>query len=467
MAVLSTLRVLENALIRKERKLPTPGDVLVAEGDQVDPETVIAKAEYVKGNPYIIDLRAELKQKVGPELVDRVMLKQVGDIVKAKEVIARYQKGFWSEVIEVTSPCDGVIEYISRTQGRIVIREDPRSAKPVSVVAAASRLGINPRLLRFVTTVREGDYVYEGKIIAQLDGQDFVYAPISGIVEKICTLTGTITLVKPIKHTKVLAHIGGRVTKVLPHYGAVVETTGAYIQGVFGIGGERSGELIIMSGGPDRPLDESRIDEHVSGKILVSGSSASLEAVQAARAHGALGLITGGMNQLDLVQLAGRELNIGLTGQEDTDFTVVILEGFGQLPVNRQTWDILEKHNGNIASIDGTTQIRAGVIRPEIIISTSGDAEPALAEEATCGLPLISDETKLAPTVTYAALRVGNRVRCTRPPYFGLWGTVENLPLEPSQVECEAVLEVAEVRLDDGRSVTVPQANLEVFRSEV
>lgn len=168
MAVLSTLRVLENALIRKERKLPTPGDVLVAEGDQVDPETVIAKAEYVKGNPYIIDLRAELKQKVGPELVDRVMLKQVGDIVKAKEVIARYQKGFWSEVIEVTSPCDGVIEYISRTQGRIVIREDPRSAKPVSVVAAASRLGINPRLLRFVTTVREGDYVYEGRLSPNL-----------------------------------------------------------------------------------------------------------------------------------------------------------------------------------------------------------------------------------------------------------------------------------------------------------
>ena len=107
MAVLSTLRVLENALIRKERKLPTPGDVLVAEGDQVDPETVIAKAEYVKGNPYIIDLRAELKQKVGPELVDRVMLKQVGDIVKAKEVIARYQKGVWSEVIEVTSRVTG------------------------------------------------------------------------------------------------------------------------------------------------------------------------------------------------------------------------------------------------------------------------------------------------------------------------------------------------------------------------
>ena len=155
MAVLSTLRVLERAVIRKQRKLPTPGDVLVSEGNEVKPDTVIAKAEFVKGNPHIVDLRAELRQPISPDLVDRVLLKKTGDIVKAKEVIARYQKGFWSEVIEVTSPCDGVIEYTSRTQGRIVIREDPRSAKPVSIVAAASRLSVRPRFLRLFTTVRK------------------------------------------------------------------------------------------------------------------------------------------------------------------------------------------------------------------------------------------------------------------------------------------------------------------------
>ncbi len=466
MAVLSTLKVLEKAVIRKQRKLPAPGDVLVSQGDQVKPDTVVAKAEYVKGNPYIIDLRAELKQKTDPELVERVVLKKPGDVVKAKEVIARYQKGFWSEVIEVTCPCDGVIEHISRTQGRIVIREDPRSAKPMSVVAAASRLNVRPRLLRLFTTVKEGDYVYEGKIIAELDGQDFVYAPINGFVEKICTLTGTITIVKPIKHTKVLAHIGGTVTEVIPHYGAVIETTGAYIQGVFGIGRECSGELMLLSDAPDRPLEEHKINADVKGKIVVCGSFASFESIQEARAQGALGLITGGMNQLDLVQVAGRELNTGLTGQEDTDFTIVILEGFGQLPMNRQTWDILEKNNGDVVSIDGTTQIRAGVVRPEVIISACYDADDAFPGNGG-DIPLISDETNLAPSVTYATLSVGDRVRCTRPPYFGLWGTVETLPDGPGEVECGAVLEVAKVRLDDGTLVTVPQANLEVFRSEV
>ena len=155
MAVLSTLKVLEKAVIRKERKLPTPGEVLVSEGDAVTPDTLIAKAEYVRGNPHVIDLRSELRQPVDPELVDRVMIKRVGDIVKAREVIARYQKGFWSEVIEVTSPCDGVIEYISRTQGRVVIREDPRSTKPAAIVAAASRLNVRPAFLRLFTRVRK------------------------------------------------------------------------------------------------------------------------------------------------------------------------------------------------------------------------------------------------------------------------------------------------------------------------
>ncbi|NLC15590.1 MAG: hypothetical protein GX784_04600 [Firmicutes bacterium] len=463
MAVLSTLKVLEKAVIRKERKLPTPGEVLVSEGDAVTPDTLIAKAEYVRGNPHVIDLRSELRQPVVPELVDRVMIKRVGDIVKAREVIARYQKGFWSEVIEVTSPCDGVIEYISRTQGRVVIREDPRSTKPAAIVAAASRLNVRPAFLRLFTRVREGDYVYEGKIIADLDGTDFVCAPISGVVEKICPLTGTITIVRPIKHTKVLAHVRGRVSKIIPNYGALVETIGGYIQGVFGIGGECSGELMMMCDGPDLPLDEGTIDERVRGKILVSGSFASLESVQAARERGALGLITGGMNQLDLVHVAGRELNTGLTGQEDADFTVVILEGFGRAAMNQESWEILKRYNGRIASIDGTTQIRAGVIRPEIIIDTGEDIQTCLSESAAQP-PVISDETNSVPPVTYAALQIGDRVRCTRPPYFGLWGTVEDLPEEPGEVECEAVLEAAKVRLDDGSLITVPQANLEVFR---
>jgi hypothetical protein len=112
--------------------------------------------------------------------------------------------------------------------------------------------------------------------------------------------------------------------------------------------------------------------------------------------------------------------------------------------------------------MDGTTQIRAGVIRPEVIIDTCQEMQPCL-EQSDPGLPVISDEITLAPSVTYTSLTLGDRVRCTRPPYFGLWGRVEELPEQPGEIECEAVVEVAKVRLDDGKLVTVPQTNLEVF----
>ncbi len=383
MALLSTLKILDRAKIQKERRLPAPGDVLVQEGDIVNPDTVIAKAEFVRGNPYIVDLRSELRQSVDPDLVDSVLVKKPGDVVKAREVIARYQKSFWSELIEVKSPCDGIIEYISRTQGRIIIREDPRSAKPISMSGGCLEAWSVASPSKNVHTSQRGDHVFEGQIIAAAPGGsalDFVYAPMGGIVEKICTLTGAITIARPIRHTKLLAHISGTVTSILPDYGAVVESIGAYIQGVFGIGNECSGRLAIMAGGPEEPLSEERIDDSVSGKILVAGSFASFDAIQKARSKGAAGLVVGGMNQLDLVSVLGKELSVGITGHEESDFTIVILEGFGKIPMNQETWDILARHAGKVASIDGTTQIRAGVLRPEVIICT--DDSEILREES-------------------------------------------------------------------------------------
>ncbi|HHW18267.1 MAG TPA: hypothetical protein GXX30_05145 [Firmicutes bacterium] len=464
MAVFSTLRICEKTRLVKERRLPVPGEVMVKPGDVVFPDTVIARAEYVRGNPYVVDLSSEFGQRVDPELVDKVLLKKPGDRVRAKEVLARHQKNFWSEVIEVKSPCDGFIEYVSRTRGRIVIREDPRSAKPLIVVPVASKLGVWPRLIRMYTQVKEGDEVREGQVIAASPGVgtiDFVYAPMSGVVQKICSQTGTVTIVKPIKPTRVLAHMAGIVTRVLPDEGAVVEAEGAYIEGVFGIGGENSGELSVLSDGPGEVLDERGVGEDVSGKVVVAGALATLGAIQKVKEKGAVALIAGGLNQLDLVRLLGREINLGITGLEETGFTVIILEGFGKMPMNEKTWSILKGREGRVASVDGTTQIRAGVVRPEVIVSEGVTAE---SREYETGLPFPQGFFAEGYELHKTELMVGDRVRCIRPPYFGLWGTVEEMPEAPEKVECESVMEVARVRLDDGRLVTVAEANLEVFR---
>jgi hypothetical protein len=107
---------------------------------------------------------------------------------------------------------------------------------------------------------------------------------------------------------------------------------------------------------------------------------------------------------------------------------------------------VFKKHEGMEAAINGTTQVRAGVIRPEVIIPKEVEV-PAEALE-----PLGEGKMK-----------VGSIVRIIRYPYFGEIGTVVDLPVELHEIETESPVRVVKVRLQDGRVVTVPRANVEII----
>ena len=47
---------------------------------------------------------------------------------------------------------------------------------------------------------------------------------------------------------------------MLPEEGVVVETRGAFVQGIFGVGGETHGAIAIAVGAPDAELSADRID---------------------------------------------------------------------------------------------------------------------------------------------------------------------------------------------------------------
>lgn len=461
MALSSNLRVLEKALLKKTRKLSVPGEVLVSQGQTVGPDDIIARTDLVPGAPRVIDLTAELGVKLSPEEVDKIITKKPGDKVTKQEVLGTYRKSFWQGGKSVYSPCDGTIEYISKTQRRIIIREDPRSATPMSIVSVASKLSIWPWTIRMYTTVEEGDEVFAGQVIAAASNvgtADYVYAPMAGVVQKICPKTGSVTIVRPVRPSQVKAHLGGVVTEVIPEYGAVIEATGSYIEGIFGIGGERSGEIVMATDGPNGDLGEAGVDVSHKGKILVAGRFVSLEALKKAKMIGVSGIIASGVNNLDLVQLLGKEIVVGITGQEDSELTIIVMEGFGPMPMNEKVWNLLASRAGKAASIDGTTHIRAGAVRPQILIS-DGALEPEAGTKPWPGEQVTRQDR---PLITN--LSVGDRVRCVRNPYFGLWGVVVDLPAEPREVESGSLMEVALVRLDDGREVWIAEANLEVFR---
>jgi hypothetical protein len=434
-------------LVRKVRKLPLPGEVLVREGDVVRPDTPVAKISLRPGIPWVIPVARLLG--IEPQDLPSAMLRKVGDRVKNKEVIAKAVKGLYGQK-EYEAPTDGIIEEISEKSGRIIIREEFGKEEPPVSFDAAFELGVRPRELPKMMLVKVGQEVKRGAIIAK-KGETAAFftktarAPISGVIAAINDQTGYVTIARPFKEVVVRAYLAGRVAEVLPERGCVVEAKAVRITGAFGLGRETFGPLRVLVDKPSDVLTADLIDESCAGQIIVGGSQATNEAMAKALAVGVKGVITGTAHYLNLTKSLGVRLGVGITGQEDIDMTVILMEGFGMLAMREQAFRALKQLEGREASINGATQIRAGAIRPEIIV------------------PLDDDVATSQPAVIDEDLAVGQRVRVINDPYFGAIGTIVALPRESRQIETEAVVPVAEVRLEGGETVTVPRKNVEIL----
>ena len=63
--------------------------------------------------------------------------------------------------------------------------------------------------------------------------------------------------------------------------------------GIFGIGGERRGEIKILTKETTTPITEDMISDDCKGKILVGGSFLSYKAFMKAQRLGAIGIVVG------------------------------------------------------------------------------------------------------------------------------------------------------------------------------
>ena len=124
----------------------------------------------------------------------------------------------------------------------------------------------------------------------------------------------------------------------------------------------------------------------------------------------------------------------------------VLTEGFGHICMADRTWRLLGAHRGELASVSGATQIRAGVMRPEILIPRGVPARAAAEESHATGL------------------EVGSLLRVIREPHFGRIGHVAELPPELRPLESEAKVRVLVVEFaDDHTRAVVPRANVELI----
>jgi biotin carboxyl carrier protein len=361
------LTVTASAVVRKTRRLPLPGTVLVKAGDRVEADQVIART-MLPGKVHLINLANHLG--VPADEIESVLVKKPGDTLRKGELIAERRTFFGLFRSTYESPLDGAFESVSSITGQAVLRHDPT---PVEVKA----------------------------------------------------------------------YVDGTVVEIIEDEGAIIEARAAMVQGIFGLAGEAHAPLAVVAKSPGEPLEPSQITKDHAGKIIVGGGAASLAALERAVEVGAAGVVVGGFAYQDVKELLGYDVGVAVTGTEELGTTLIVTEGFGDIAMARATFELLQANDGRGASISGATQIRAGVIRPEVVIPTSQ------AEQADEAVAL--------------GLDVGAPVRCIRAPHFGRIGEVVGLPVELMTMPSETRVRVVEVRLDGAETVTVPRANVEVI----
>ncbi|MCW4048100.1 MAG: hypothetical protein NWE89_00035 [Candidatus Bathyarchaeota archaeon] len=363
------LKLKRNTIVKKDRRLPIPGEVLIKKEDIVEPEMIIAKTD-IGSFPQTLQVSTMLGIK--PKNLHRYMKKQVGDAVEEGELLALYTALFGLIKRPVKSPITGTVGTISDLTGQVILKR-----KPIPV--------------------------------------------------------------------EINAYIPGKVVEIISREGAVIETNAAFIQGIFGIGGERHGKIRIAVESPHEVLTPSLINPDDKGVILIGGSMVTTDALKKGVNLGVSCIVVGGIRHNDFTAFMGEEIGVAITGQEELGITLILTEGFGELSMSPSIFSLLCDFEGFNASVNGATQIRSGVIRPEIII------------------PLKEGEEQNAENEKPFGIVSGASVRIVRQPYFGKIGEVINIPIELHQLESESKVRVLDVQLANGSIVRVPRANVEII----
>jgi transcription antitermination factor NusG len=323
----------------------------------------------------------------------------------------------------------------------------------VQMLKVSNILNIDPKDVVEALKVKEGQSIKKGDLIAETSGifgmfKSSVESPVDGTIESISQSTGRVVVREAPIPVEVDAYVKGVVDEVVENEGIVLSSNAAFIQGIFGIAGEKRGELALVSSSPSEELKADQITSDMKGKILIGGSFLSLEAYKKALSVNVAGIVVGGFNYYDLKAILGYNLGVAITGTEKLNTALIVTEGYGSIPMSEATYTLLKDNVGNAASINGATQIRAGVIRPEIVIplensNTDSDSESKMPE----------------------GIQEGSTVRVIRSPNFGKIGKVTSLPSELNKMESETMVRVAEINID-GSNFLIPRANLEMVEMD-
>lgn len=299
-------------------------------------------------------------------------------------------------------------------------------------VPLAKVLGVRKEKLPRVLLKKEGQDFGRSELIASsssflgLGGKVF-RAPFPGRVEKIDRARGEVVLRNFPEQFRLTAGAKGIVFKIIPGKAVLLKVSAAVIRGVFAYGRSVEGELIVL-GKFNTPLGLEQLGSSLSGRIVVAGSFASPEVIAKALAIGVKGMVVGGVNYL-----RGQRLFAG------EDFSLLVTEGFGELPLEPSCWSYLK-----------SVEARHTLLVPERKELLVPETEPhdGVGEEGG----------------GFVELGVGKRVEIFSWPYLARTGRVVKIGDQPVKFPSEIKALAVKVKLEDtGEEVEVPLRNVGVL----
>ncbi|MCP5099438.1 MAG: hypothetical protein GY943_28115 [Chloroflexi bacterium] len=311
-----------------------------------------------------------------------------------------------------------------------VLARTPLSTEFI-VVSVGEQLGVSHEELSEFLLVNVGDSVSQGEPLAEkkrLLGAKQVKSPIEGEVAAINN--GRLVLKQTTDWYELRAMVNGRVLNYVANRGVTLEIVGALIQGKWATGSHTLGDIEIVDGTHNTPLQAEQIPSILDNRVLVTSHIGDLELLTNLADNRVSGIIAGSMP----IELCEAATSINLP--------VILTEGIGTQSFSPPIIELLQELSGESASLFTKYDLEQGQ-RPEIIVPRKGVPK----EASPFNKPLT----------------VGQTVRIIRTPYQSQIGVIEKIFSQSYRTADGIKAEGATVKLLNGNVVFVPTVNLDIL----
>ena len=325
-----------------------------------------------------------------------------------------------------------IVRRLQKVTPTDVIVAAPLAAKYM-LLEIAQGLNVTPARADELLQRQAGDELSEGDVIAGPVGlfKRVIRAPFSGQVR--IAGEGKVLFEITSQPFELQAGMEGTVTNIIPERGAIIETRGALVQGVWGNGKITYGVIQPVSNNLNQELVADQINIGFRGAILAAGYCSNSEVLEIAGNIPIKGLILGSISS-DLIPAA-----------LSMKYPIMAIDGFGSTPMNSAAEGILIANKDRNIALNAQMYDSFSGKYPEIIISRPNQPEPDLP---------IESET----------LASGKRVIIVNGPQAPQIGTIDYIHPRKQILSNGIEPRTVEVSYGHDKLAVIPLSNVEILK---